>query len=116
MSFVVTFDTDALMASMVVDAALAERAVVEALGDAAEEVVAEVRADWPKRSGRSAAGWRAERTATGAIVRNDVPYVPHIRQRGHAQPALDEILAPVLQEVVTQVPARAAEAASRRMR
>lgn len=113
MSWSVRFDVDALAAAASVEAAEIEAALVPLLLETAQEVVAEIRDTWPRRTGRSADGFRASPVAGGARISNDVPYVPHVHRRGVRVLALDELLAPAVQEAILEVPSRAARGVRR---
>lgn len=113
MSWSIRIDADAVAAAVEAEARAVEEALVPLLRETAEEVVAEIRDTWPRRTGRSAAGFRAEPIPGGARISNDVPYVPHVHRRGTKTLALDELLAPAIQDAILEVPSRAARAIRR---
>lgn len=56
-----------------------EAAVRDILISEAENAVSEIRSQWPRRTGESAAGWEVRSTSTGAVIANDVDYAGYVQ-------------------------------------
>lgn len=112
---VLSYDTSRLQQEFAELGADLARLLVDELQTAASDVVVDMRRLWPRRTGRSAEGFRVVAIPTGARLVNDVPYVPYVHRAGVATLALDELTAPAIETAIRAVPERAAEAARRKI-
>ena len=77
----------------------ADELVERELAKTAREAAREIGMRWPRDTGRSAAGWRAR----GTEVRNDVRYVPFVRDGVSAATIPEEVFGELEDDTVARV-------------